>query len=363
MVGRLESARFQAVADDGLRAAMALASVSQPELSTGFIGGSHERRIFLKHARCFGAVADFFVGTRTTKDRDSSSPPIVAEEGFNLPERRDRLIGAIQIDEGRGAIEVRPWILGVQNRGLVREVDRARVVPFHQRCGSVSRHARFPFVKLLRAAGPDREEDPCQNAPVECRTHVELTKQVVTHRVRGGSPTDECKDWADKAAALASYAKQAEDETLFKNAMMIKGRAVRRMGELLKDIEPKPGARTDRVLVTVGPRNRLVAEPRDATDPRLKTRQSVADAAGRQTKEALRIASIPKREFEKAIEAEKPPTLIVLFIAMPVANLKSSAVGPIDRDLIRFPLANASTVADPSHYGPHKHSTSTGAPT
>ena len=29
---------------------------------------------------------------------------------------------------------------------------------------------------------------------------------------------DECKDWADKAAALASYAKQANDEELMKQA-------------------------------------------------------------------------------------------------------------------------------------------------
>ena len=39
---------------------------------------------------------------------------------------------------------------------------------------------------------------------------------------------DECKEWADKAAALASYAKQAEDETLLKMAARIKARATRR---------------------------------------------------------------------------------------------------------------------------------------
>src|SRR5262245_29355236 len=49
---------------------------------------------------------------------------------------------------------------------------------------------------------------------------------------------DECKDWADKAAALASYAKQAEDDTLLKMAKRIQARAVRRAGELLKEIPP-----------------------------------------------------------------------------------------------------------------------------
>lgn len=78
------------------------------------------------------------------------------------------------------------------------------------------------------------------------------------------------------------------------DAARIKGRAVRRCGELLKQVEPKPGARTDK-------------EPRGHDSPRLATRESVASAAGLsvdQQKQALRIASIPKRDFEAAIEAE-----------------------------------------------------------
>lgn len=49
---------------------------------------------------------------------------------------------------------------------------------------------------------------------------------------------DECKDWADKAAALASYAKQSQDDSLMVMAQRIKARAVRRAGELLAQIEP-----------------------------------------------------------------------------------------------------------------------------
>ena len=41
---------------------------------------------------------------------------------------------------------------------------------------------------------------------------------------------DECQEWADKAAALASYAKQAEDEELMKMAIRIRDRAIRRAG-------------------------------------------------------------------------------------------------------------------------------------
>src|SRR5688500_11629904 len=48
---------------------------------------------------------------------------------------------------------------------------------------------------------------------------------------------DECKSWADKAQALASYAKQADDDTLHRLATRISARAVRRCGELLKDFD------------------------------------------------------------------------------------------------------------------------------
>ncbi|NRB19898.1 MAG: hypothetical protein HRU33_20705 [Rhodobacteraceae bacterium] len=54
---------------------------------------------------------------------------------------------------------------------------------------------------------------------------------------------DECKDWS---AALASYAKQAGDETLEKKARLIRNRAIRRMGQVLEQIEPgKTGPKTE----------------------------------------------------------------------------------------------------------------------
>ena len=44
------------------------------------------------------------------------------------------------------------------------------------------------------------------------------------------SRIDECADWANKAEALASYAKQAGDESLRKTADRIQARAIRRCG-------------------------------------------------------------------------------------------------------------------------------------
>lgn len=57
---------------------------------------------------------------------------------------------------------------------------------------------------------------------------------------------DECVEWADKAAALASYAKQANDDEMMKMAVRIRDRAIRRAGELLKQIEPgKTGPKSE----------------------------------------------------------------------------------------------------------------------
>jgi hypothetical protein len=136
------------------------------------------------------------------------------------------------------------------------------------------------------------------NALVTKATKLPLSYVEAQEAIEKCYKMDECKEWADKAAALASYAKQADDETLYVTAMKIKGRAIRRAGELLKEIEPKHTGR----IPTGGDKNS-------------ETRTAIAEAAGfsaRQQAQALQIASIPKREFERALGAEKPPTLTVL---------------------------------------------------
>lgn len=110
---------------------------------------------------------------------------------------------------------------------------------------------------------------------------------------------DECKEWADKAAAIASYAKQAQDETLMDTAMRIKARAVQRCGELLKQIDRGAGRPTIRA----------------GAGPNFRGRKGVAAAAGlsdRRRKDALRIASIPKAQFEAMVESDAPPTITAL---------------------------------------------------
>jgi hypothetical protein len=109
---------------------------------------------------------------------------------------------------------------------------------------------------------------------------------------------DECQHWANKAEALASYARQANDDELLKMAMRVHARAIERCGELLAQIPPGK----------TGPKLQ------EGTLPEL-TRTGAADEAGlseHQRKTALRVANVPRDEFEAAIESDDPPTVTAL---------------------------------------------------
>jgi hypothetical protein len=133
------------------------------------------------------------------------------------------------------------------------------------------------------------DRDP-RDAPLPVRYEAACTALAECQRI------DECKEWADKAAALASYARQAEDEELEAMCRRIRLRALDRVGELLRQIEPAHGANQN-----IG----------DGGDPNVLTRKQVADEAGlseRQRKTALRINNVPREEFEEAVKSDNPPT-------------------------------------------------------
>lgn len=111
---------------------------------------------------------------------------------------------------------------------------------------------------------------------------------------------DECKEWSDKMAALASYWKQANDETMYKLAKRIQARAYRRAGELLKQFDAS-GKRTD-------------IEPTEVNDGRLSQRQVAEDAglSEHQQLTAVRLANVPKDKFEAQVESDNPPTITSL---------------------------------------------------
>jgi hypothetical protein len=116
------------------------------------------------------------------------------------------------------------------------------------------------------------------------------------------SRVDECQDWADKMAAMTSYAKQADDPELAKMCRRIQARALERCGELLKQI---PDAKR-------GPK---LTDGADTELSALVGRMQSARAAGlseRQTVTALRVANVPKGEFERRVESDNPPTVTAL---------------------------------------------------
>jgi hypothetical protein len=120
----------------------------------------------------------------------------------------------------------------------------------------------------------------------------EAAKQALAECTR----VDECKDWADKAAALASYARQRDDQTLHNLAQRIQLRAIRRMGEVSKELGVEQ------------PRDefgRLARSGKTAKSAILRAAGISTSAAHR----AERVASIPEDEFEAVVASAEPPTI------------------------------------------------------
>ena len=104
-------------------------------------------------------------------------------------------------------------------------------------CGPVAAWMRLPRSPLsdrsrgrrIQAASPPR-----QTAKTNCQQDVSARSR---HRTDGtilfrtSIMRDECWEWANKAEALASYAKMADDDSLRIMADRIQARAVRRIAD------------------------------------------------------------------------------------------------------------------------------------
>lgn len=118
-------------------------------------------------------------------------------------------------------------------------------------------------------------------------------RRALAHCIR----IDECKQWAAKAEALASYARQMRDDGMMKAAQRIQDRAMVRAGELLLDIESEQGKRNDQLN-----------SPEEKGSPR----QQAADEAGlspKQAADAIAAAKVPAAEADALIESDNPPTI------------------------------------------------------
>lgn len=112
---------------------------------------------------------------------------------------------------------------------------------------------------------------------------------------------DECVDWADKAMALASYAKQAEDETLERTATRIRARAIRRCGELLKQVDGRGGDRS-----------KSGGAPTSGLSISQRALAAQAGMSRDQQVQAVRVANVPQETFERAVEGEEKVTVTKL---------------------------------------------------
>lgn len=134
------------------------------------------------------------------------------------------------------------------------------------------------------------------NAPLTIRSApLPTTYQEARNALAKCIRIDECKHWAAKAEALASYARQMKDDALFKAARRIQDRAMIRSGELLLELEAEKAGR---------PKIGSGEEP-------ISARKQAAKDAGmskKQADDAIAAAKVPAAEADKLIDGDDPPT-------------------------------------------------------
>ena len=147
---------------------------------------------------------------------------------------------------------------------------------------------------------------------------------------------DECKDWADKAEAMASYARQSGDTELRKMADRIQARAIDRCGQLIKQIPADKGGRPK---TGSGPQ------------PSLTDRELARIAAGiskHLAKTAVAVNSIPRARFEREVEGANPPSVTKLAEIGRSKRPKSASTAPAGADSRKATPEEARAAADVS---------------
>lgn len=117
---------------------------------------------------------------------------------------------------------------------------------------------------------------------------------------------DEVKDWNDRAEALRTYAKQANDPELEYTARRIRARAAIRLGELSAALPKGSGGDTSKKDSGV----HFAPKP-DAPKPK-KDVLAEAGVSVKTAQRAERLAALPVEEREEAIERDVPATLTEL---------------------------------------------------
>ena len=142
---------------------------------------------------------------------------------------------------------------------------------------------------------------------------------------------DEVKDIRDKAAAMAAYARQAQDQELLQWATEIKVRAERRAGEMMRDTEKNKGLKGSIVSGT------SVVPVRDNT-PTLADMGISKNESSRWQK----LAAVSNEKFEEAVAAAKEVAGEVTTAYLLKVEKMGVAAALGDEEAVRAHVANNS---------------------
>ena len=136
-----------------------------------------------------------------------------------------------------------------------------------------------------------------ENLPVPAGAKLPATYEAAERAIAALNTVEEAKAWADKAAALAYYARQANDKPLRRLAQRAELRATNRMEELLRQYPELHGG--DRKTVSSCQPDNLIS------------RRQAAHQAGlndRQYRDTQALGAVSAPELKAALESDDPPT-------------------------------------------------------
>lgn len=147
---------------------------------------------------------------------------------------------------------------------------------------------------------------------------------------------DEVKDIRDKAAAMAAYARQAQDKELLQWATEIKVRAERRAGEMMRDTEKNKGSK-GQLLGRDSSGGTMMLPPENNT-PTLADMGISKNESSRWQK----LAAVSDEKFEEAVAAAKEVAGEVTTAYLLKVEKMGLVAALVDEEAVRAHVANNS---------------------
>jgi hypothetical protein len=166
--------------------------------------------------------------------------------------------------------------------------------------------------------------DQPPNLPAVAETGFPVSYEAAKQAIAKCESPIECRTMADKAAAMAVYARLRDDTELFNRARRLQAWADRRWGELDKELYP------DRRLQNL---KQNASPAPNCSELHLGGRSGKRPPPPDGTTEyqrvvSRRLAAIPEVEFTRQVESENPPTLTRLAEQGKVTRARDSEYSP-----------------------------------